>query len=369
MDTDTAQEEKLLATLKARVIADLDTLPRLEIIPHIIQTAASIEGHLRCVLRDEIGICSPTVIPGAEYHVQTGEIRIGGCAYQARVGEDTRDSTILEVALVGTENTAASKWKTKRFLLPGHGRYRKAVMYLPSGVPVNCDFFAAITEAIFATGYFWLEERFRSVLSHPEVSIGVDLYSYLRPIVASDDLLNSLWFGCAIKGHGVYLLDPTVAMAALDIVSPRLPKARSGELQLVAEFLGCDIPAEKTFGTIATQADQCLDFNLQNAQYKEDLPLLVQVQIKIYGEAAISVFPIVSNRAGYLSASFPASKKGDLLPVLAQHRQELARRYVESGRTLKRLTELICGPKRRLDLVSLLGRFTGACMKEYSREP
>jgi len=364
MTTENAQKEEIIESLKGSLISDLDNLPRLETIPDVIKTAGSIENYLRDSLRQAIGIYSPAIIRGSKYDARTGEIEILGCAYEARVGEHIRDSTVVEVALVQL-GPSQPKWRRTAFNLPGHGRYRKAVMYLPAHIEVDRDWFTAMTNAIFTTGYFWLEERFRSVLSHPEISIGVELYSYLRPVLANDDLMNSLWFGCGIRGHGVYLLDPTVAMAALEMVSPSAAKAGRSGLHVLAEFLGCDIPTEKTFGTIAVKQDKCLDFKLVDAQYREDLPMLVKVQIQVYGAQKISVFPIVSGKKGYLSASFPASKKADLLPVLNHHRDNLAKLYRKSERRLSHLINLVRDRRTTIDIAAICGRFAGGFARGY----
>jgi hypothetical protein len=357
--------------MKKELVAALDTSMRVQSIPDIIRASQLIEAFLRNYLKDVLSTHSSTVILGSSYNEKLKQLEIRGHTYEVRVGENIRNSRIIEVALVERSIQAIqSKTKPLRFQLPGHGRYKRADIWLPDQVELDQDWFAEATEAVFQTGYRWLEEQVGIVTSRPEVSVGIELYTYLRAVVNNEKLLENVWFGCSIKGRGVFLIDRTIATSGLSIISSQAAQTGESALRLIAEYLGCDIPAEKTFGTIAVGRNKCMDFELSCAKYREDLPLFLRVQMLVMKSNSITIFPIFRDDSDYLQCVFPAEKKHLLLAILSQHQEELAYRFARSRKHRLRLLKIIRAPKGSLHasaVGSFSGAFLGAIVKEWSK--
>ncbi len=340
-------------------------------ISDIKRTSQLIEDFLRNYLKGILSKHSPNVILGSRYNEKLTELEIRGHTYEVRVGENIRNSEIIEVALVERSIEAIeSKSKPNKFQLSGHGRYKSANIWLPDEVEFDREWFSEATDAVFQTGYRWLEEQVRIITSQPEVAVGIDLYAYLRSIINNEKLLDNIWFGCSIKGRGVFLLDPTIAMSGLNIISSHAAQTGDSALRLIAEYLGCDIPAEKTFGTIAVGQNKCMDFELSTAKYWEDLPLFLRAQAILMKSKSITVFPIFKGNSDYLQCVFPTEKKVVLLPILLQHREELSLRFARSRKHLIHLLKIIRAPKSSLDASafgSFVGGFSAGFVKEMSK--
>jgi hypothetical protein len=326
---------------------------------------------LREHLEDVLSKLSSNVILGSRYNEKSTELEIRGHSYEVRVGENIRNSGIIEVALVERPiELTKSKSKRKRFQLSGHGRYKRADIWLPDEAELDRVWFSEATDAVFQTGYRWLEERLRTVTSKPEMSVGIELYTYLRSIINNEKLLENIWFGCSIKGRGVFLIGPTIVMSGLNIISHYAAQTGESALQLIAEYLGCDIPAEKTFGTIAVGRNKCMDFELSDAKYREDLPLLLRVQMVVMKSKSITIFPIFRANSDYLQCVFPTEKKDVLFQILCQHKEKLSNLFGRLKKQRSQLLKIIRAPKGYVDasvIGSFVGGFVGGIIKEMSR--
>lgn len=374
MNNKSYKKTEVVELVKKELITALDSSMRVQSLPDIIQASRLIDGFLREHLKDVLSKLSSNVISGSRYNEKSTELEIGGSSYEVRLGENIRNSGIIEVALMPRPiELTKSKAKRERFRLTGHGRYKRADIWLPDEVELDRAWFSEATEVVFQTGYRWLEERIRIVTSQPEVSVGIEIYTYLRSIINNERLLENIWFGCSIKGRGVFLIDPTIATTGLNIISRYAAKTGESALHLIAEYLGCEIPAEKTFGTIAVNQNKCMDFDLLDAKYREDLPLFLRVQMVVMKSRSITILPIF--RAGrasfdYLQCVFPTEKKEVLLPILSQHKEKLTDLFARSRRHRLRLLKLFRHNERSVDASSsgaFAGALIGATLKELSK--
>lgn len=346
--------DHLVEALKDDLIAKLDSQLNLKTVPDVIRAAEYIEDYLLKYVRSALAKYSASIVSGSRYNPNTSEIEISGRIYEVRIREGILDSSLVEVALIQRQPTAPElTGGFKGFQIPGHGRYQHANIWLPDEIEFNREWFSTITHAVFQTGYLWLEERMRAISSNPEISFAMNLYSYLRTVIGNDELLGRIWLMCCAEGKGFFLLQPYTAFGALTTVGPSAPATGYSAMRLVTEFLGTDIQDEKLFSTIAAREGVSKDFDLKEAKFKDDLPLVLRAEISIFEAESIHIYPITKSASEYLVAVIPTRLRENILPVLELHKDELARRFWESHDHLSKMYKLIRDREASFDASSL----------------
>lgn len=354
--------EVVLERLKDDLLTTLDRLYPAQTIPDLIDASTNAERFLLEYVRDALVETCYFLVPGAESDPHTSEIQVGGRSFEPRIVEDVHDHTILNVAFVQRQPPIKTRKGDHRTIpLQGYGRYSKVHVWPPYDVGFNRDWLAALTQTAFGTAYSWLTERVREAVSGPNTAFASELYGYLVSIMAREDLVENIWFLSSVNGRGVFLLQPRTTFAALETLSGKARDIGESALRLVCEFLGTDIPEDQLFSTIAVRENQHKIFDLAEAKFKHELPLLVRAEAVIFGAESISILPIYRGDCDYLVAVMPTRQAADIAPILNAHREEIATRYVASRRGFARLHRLI--RERRLPIdAGVVGDFTGAAV-------
>ncbi|MBN1359898.1 MAG: hypothetical protein JW993_04870 [Sedimentisphaerales bacterium] len=356
-----------IARLSAVLGSQLGEIMDVRCLKSLAAAAESIDGHLCAFLENTLMIYPQLLFEGSAHNALRNAVQRGNSLYRPRVRESALEPGVVEVALLKVSGRPPrNRPDPIDVTLEGHGRLHIARLWLPPNARVNQDTFSDLTASLFRTGYVWLEERIRDVINKPELSIGSALYAHLRSNMC-DELLTQVWFGCGHSGRGVFLVDSRFGMDALSLINRGAPKAGESPLCLLLAFLGCDIPVEKTFGTIAITQDSCLDFSLASANYRTDLPLLVRAQIAMCAGEGISVLPICRDGRTYLIASFPTREKVAILPILQDQRAELARLHKGTRRLIRKFQRQFVRPAG-LSLVDTLGAFSGSFLASWMKQ-
>lgn len=353
-------ELSVILTCRLGEIMDVRCLKSLAV------AAESIDGHLCAFLESALMTYPQLWLEGSEHNTLRNAVQRDNSLYVPRVRESALEPGVVDVALIKVSGRPSKRRGNPIDLkLAGHGRLHRARLWLPPNARLNQPAFGDLTASLFRTGYLWLEERIRDVINKPELSIGSTLYAKLRPHMR-DELLAQVWFGCGRSGRGVFLLDSRFGMETLSLINHQAPRAGASSLVLLLAFLGCDMPVEETFGTIAITQDSCLDFSLTSANYRTDLPLLVRAQIAMCAGEGISVLPIHSDSRGYLITSFPTREKMAILPILEHQRPELARLYKGTRSLLRRFRHELerTGGSFSADV---LGSFFGSLLASWTK--
>jgi hypothetical protein len=128
---------------------------------------------------------APTLIPGSTVNAVLPEIQIHGQNYEVKTGNDVRDASVLQVALVRRHpDLLSTKPRFQQFKLSGHGQYRSAAIALPPELRENHDSIAALITAIFQTAYSWLEQEVGRLFASPEVALGAEMYRHIRSLLS-----------------------------------------------------------------------------------------------------------------------------------------------------------------------------------------
>jgi hypothetical protein len=113
-----------------------------------------------------------------------------------------------------------------------------------------------------------------------------------------------------------------------------------------------------------------MDFELSDAKYREDLPLLLRVQMVVMKSKSITIFPIFRANSDYLQCVFPTEKKDVLFQILCQHKEKLSNLFGRLKKQRSQLLKIIRAPKGYVDasvIGSFVGGFVGGIIKEMSR--
>lgn len=335
-------EDKLLDTVRSELVVRLRGAYNIETIPDLTACAQTIESYLCSFVCEKLSEASPVLIPGSTASTIFPEIELNGHSYAIRTGEDARDKSVLQVALVPCHREASPrKPRFKQFKLSGYGQYRKAAIALPTELNADHGNLAALVSAIFQTGYTWLEQEAARIFNNPELALGTEIYRHIRSVIPNETLTQNIWIGCGIKQHGMYLVDLGAARSAMSIIGKSRHFVGQNAVELMGELLGVELPIDEMFSTVAVREGKCTRFDLSRSKYKDRLPRLSRTELALYGEDWLSIFPIFRSSRDFLVVGFPSRLEGEILPPIMANRDQLARLFEQSRNRFTKLLRMI----------------------------
>ncbi len=349
--------------VKKSTIEHLESQFRLESINDLINVAQCFEDclqrHLGELLVNGIG----RWVKGASYNIGYDRVEVEGATYLFRLGESTKEIGIMDVALVQIQpKLSLRQHKQMTVKLPGHGTFKKATICFPKQQSIDFELVSLITTTVFESGYSWFESKVTEVIRMSSNMLGQSLYNNLYPLIPDDKLRNSIWFGAGCKDACFFVIDSEPSKSALHILSKRRPLATNPYL-LLSELLGANMSVDKTFASLAVKAGKCCDFDLSNAKYKEEMPLMAQAEMEVLGPKSISIFPITKQKSSYLVAVFPTPYKKDLLQILKTRRSELESIFLRSHSKLPKIINAIRSISNTPSIYGKTGEFVGGVLK------
>ncbi|MBN8733501.1 MAG: hypothetical protein J0L64_23405 [Acidobacteria bacterium] len=357
-----------IVKLRLDLISELDRIYRVDSFLEVSDAAESIDSFLQGYVVEVVADHAPVVWKNGRAIPERKLVLIDAHTYEIRVGESVSERDVVEVSLVRhTGQQPPAGWKTRRreIALEQGGRYRKARLLLPYGLPAASDYFAVMTSEVFSIGYRWLREKILGIVGRHQLELSRALYSRFRMLVPNPKLQSGFWFSIGSKDGAYYLVDSRVAEAAIRTIDATGSHFGSGSLRLATSMLSAIFPEEDTFSGKAFRArlDE-LSGDLPTADYARDLSLATEAEIAAYGSEAVTVFPVVASGIPYLIASFPTEKKDALLPILRKNRSAFETDFLNSRDPLRTFAKSLTRTSRGLDL-GKLGELFGGMLKSY----
>lgn len=324
------------------------------------------EYHLCTYLSHTVIEYSSEIIPGSVPNIKAGQIEINDRHYELVIRDSLPNPEVVEIWLIQRDlGVSPKRHRRTKVKLGGSGLYKTAHIYLTPDMKADLEFFGYVISTVFKTGYNWYEEMMHRLISEESVSAR-NLYSYIRTILPSDDLLKEFWLVSMNNEKGCYLVDDRMASSAIPFVSKLAKTVGKSPMRLLSEFITGVLPFEVTHSKSAVAEDLCIDVDLTQSKYLEDKSLFVSSEIVLLGSQSISIFPIVRTGSTYFLAIFSTKNRSILEPILTAHKHEIAKEFDRFRKSFNKLIELLNTPRRQIQYAQigeLIGSAIGAIIK------
>ena len=352
----------LIEQTKIRLVEGLGEIFDPITVPDLSWVAEGLEGFLRQQVTMALLENLNAVVPGARLLMHSGSIVLGDRQYRFGIGDDIHRPDMLPVAFVQL-NVGKSPRKPKGadIRLKGCGQYRLARLYVPSELTIDQDLLLRLIQAIFVTGYAWLEQKTLSLARTASEGLVEALYGIVRPLIPDEDLLRDFCFSTISEERGFYLLDQDSVACTLGVMAKGDCSPDYSPIRLVAELLSNSLSFPEMHARFAIQKQDCYDADLRASEYEEHQDLFVKAELATYTSESFSLYPIVYTGSVFLMASFRTKNKAAILPMLRAQREKLASAFESSRSHIRRLLKGVYATRSRFEygkLGELLGGFT-----------
>lgn len=307
--------------------------------------------------------------PSCSYLAESGQFKINREHFNLRVTQAVIEPDVLEIALLpvgrilNSEQYAGTNWK-----LTDSGQYRKVRISAPSETNYSPESIALVAEAVYGTGYRWVEETAKEVVSRETSSAGHELYRMLRELLSDSSLAEEVWFVAFAGGKGCYLLDREPTDRAITKLSAGMAGASDSPLSLATKLFTTVLTYAEAHSRHAIESNSCINISLEESAYSENKALFLQAEKVIFGSSDISIFPILSAEAGQMVAVFPTQHRAFLEPFLEVNKEAIGERFLLAKRRFKRLLAALREPRRAL-AYGKVGEFVGGVLKSIFMDP
>lgn len=223
--------------------------------------------------------------------------------------------------------------------IPGNpcGQCTHVVVMLPGSISAHLVPIARLATEIVATSYRWLEEYLLKVEKKVNTDVGKALYGYIRQIFATrPDLAETIWLTVVDQDRGFYALDAERVRSAIKILAEKREHEFRVPAQSIAIFLTTMLPFEEMHSKFVIAQDRTVLLDLRKSLYLDRKPEFETSEEALFGSRYILAYPLHREGRRFLVASFPANQSEDIVRVLADHRDEIARRFKSRGRDVQR---------------------------------
>ncbi|MCB1055440.1 MAG: hypothetical protein KDD11_07990 [Acidobacteria bacterium] len=350
------------AIIEARkdLVEDLDRLFQPFDLSSFSELAPVIEGFIEQYVNTAIRDHREVLASSAGLLGAGAFLEIGGVRIRTGVALDLWAPSVLEIVIVPDEEPPARRPRSRKIAIEGVGRVREVRLLVAPELDIDTEQLELMVKTTLESGYSWLREKFRLALASEEDSMAGEVYSHLRAILPDQEVWERVWLWSYVDGEGAYLGDPKLSDAKLLDIRGHPLAAGKSPVELLVTALTTLSHLSDSFTQEAIKSGEPIDVDLRTALYGDDEPVYVVSERLLFGESALTIYPIVRSGRGLFLAGFPARLRSELIPIFDRHREELGQRFLVNRSKINRLLRKLAGgqPERIPQLVELAGRFT-----------
>jgi len=333
---------------------------------------AEIAGKLDHLLANSLDLffrSHPEVLAqGCSYSSRSTQFSLNQEHFVLRISQAILEPDVIEIALLSIERPAGvGGYVSFSEELAESGQYRHIRVFAPRETEFSLASIASLAEALYGTGYRWLEETAKDLANREVASAGHALYRLVRELLPEQSIVDDLWLVAFAGKNGCYLLDREPTDKAIARLSTEMASAGASPLGLMATFLTTILTYAESNSRAAIETMQCIDVSLDGSSYSDSRALFLRAEKVIFGSPEISIFPIYAADAGQLVAVFPARHRALLEPFLTLNRRPLIEQFVLSRSRFKRLLASLSQPRQALSY-GKIGEFVGGLVKAVFME-
>jgi hypothetical protein len=251
------------------------------------------------------------------------------------------------------------------------GYYNSIELHIVTDLSKTADDIADIIATIYKSAYRWLEESFLEKIADLEKGFANALYRELRTVLDFDgkaELAKQIWFSVFSRKDGYYAIDGNAAKEILNKLKQRQIISEHSPLFHLVKLLGLEMPYEKSLSKYVIADNDYKEFTLSDAEYVTDMLHIFKTEVQMTQGAAYAIFPIATVGKRTLVASFPATLRTYLLPVLETTQGRLSEIYKKESSAMNKHIERLLASYRRVEATEwsgIVGALGTAAVKEY----
>jgi len=247
-----------------------------------------------------------------------------GTFYQLALASETPSSGVLNVCLIQRCPNNPKALRRKTVSIKGHGYYSKLRLVYSPTLPIDVEFFAACSSAIFETGYAWFKDQVDRLVANAEVSLVDDLYAVVKRLLPHEDLLGTLWFATITEDYGFRLIERNVVNKAFELIDRNAKDYGQSTNTFVADLITTRLPRDGLLMNISVNLNRDLEkADLKEAKYRQEGSLYAATMAALYGGDVFTISPIYVSAQMSVLALFPTEFRDPILSVIRAHKIEL----------------------------------------------
>lgn len=262
-----------------------------------------------------------------------------GHYYELSVAPDAIDRETLVVAIVPRSPEVVAPSTDDDWPVIGYGQYSRVLVLVPKHLDATMSILGTSARAILGAGYGWLRDQLAKFAAQEEVALGERIYRFLKLTLPSEDVRANLWIATVTESYGFRVIQPDIAVAALDLTEPHASAYGESAFKLVAELLTTRLPREKLLMQKALVLDQPIVVDLHDALYRREGSLYASALGALYGSESFAIYPIRNEPTLSVLALYPAGT-WQIDEALTKHKIDLQRICADSLQKFKRAERL-----------------------------
>jgi hypothetical protein len=236
--------------------------------------------------------------------------------YELKIVDHSHERGVLCVSILPFGR--ADRLETDYVVLDGGGKYLRIDLSVPRVLAMMLDPVAEVVEALYASGYQWLDAHGRSMLitsgghSHKDREITSELYSIVRAGIGEYAEHVAL-FALAGK-EAFFLFDCEQVMTLLNRTRARRSELAVSPLEITSLMINRRLDTELTISRSVIGEGRPISENLVESRYADTQVNLAE--ILFYETRVIVCQPVVREARVPLTCAYPASMASEIAPRL-----------------------------------------------------
>jgi len=273
----------------------------------------------------------------------------------ARIKDPILEIWILDAIDKNIEFTSGGK------SIFGVGYYQSFEIHIPKKLTSHIGELESLVHAVYLSSYRWMEECLFNNLAKLEKGFTQKLYGFLRTYLDNKGkvyLAEKIWFSIFSEKDGYYSLDSKAVTEVLKTLKKRNFNSEFSPIYHVAKLIGLEMPYQKSFSKISIETNGYKDFQLNKAAYISDMSHIYKTEEQMVENGGYAIFPITTIGNRKLVASFPATLKNEICPILEVINDDLSSLYKKETKLMAKHITKIKSSYNRMSY-SELGSFCG----------
>lgn len=338
---------------KAKLLTHLDKTFGVLGLMELADAAEALERVLEDYLKKVVEEFAP-ILFGCEKRQRAAHL-IGpdGALYELSISPDIHNTTVLFVSLL-PHPPSRQKPRQHTVSVGEYGKIQKIRLYVPPELKVDFDFLGDLAAALLGIGYTWMRSHIELLVAREEISVVDDLYREVRRLTPSENICSNLWFGCVTRGYGFRLLERSVTERSFDFIHTHADKYGYSTNRLVAELLSARLPSSGLLMQTAINLNRCIDGDMSQARYKKEGSVYTAALGSLYGEEAVSIYPVYRSEQISVLGLFPTQMRPGIEAFLNCHKADLVSAIEQALSRISKAFEVFDkSVKRRFSLDNL----------------